>query len=52
MSLYTDNFIVLEQYTERVSVVLGGFRTPVDGIGLVPDIGWQYPPAQLSDTGG
>jgi len=30
---------------ERVSVVLGGFRTCGDRRGQVSEIGWQYPPA-------
>ncbi len=34
-----------KNYTERVSVVLSGFRTCGDGIGHVSDIGQQYPPA-------
>ena len=29
---------------ERVSADMDHFRTPMDGLGQVSGIGWQYPP--------
>ena len=44
MNLYKKNFIVLEKSTERVSVVLVGFKTCGDRRGHVSEIDYKIHP--------